>query len=107
MPTIEQVITAIKSAGFKIAYDSFDTPQSLPFLCWVDEGSADFYADNVNYTDFMAVTLELFTKSKSKTIESQVTTVLKNLNIAYKRNPSTFVQSENCYITIFEFTLMN
>lgn len=106
MIKITDIITAIKGAGFKIAFDSFSTPQALPFLCYTDQGSNDFYADNENYTNSTVYDLELYTSKKSKATENQITGILKGLGIAYSRNPTTFISEENCYSTVYTFELM-
>lgn len=104
---ITDIIAAIKAAGFKIAHDSFSTAQQLPFLCWTDEGSDDFYADNLNYLDKTSYNLELYTKTKSKATEKQITDILKGLGVSYSRNPTQWIADEQCFATVFLFDLLD
>lgn len=107
MCKITDIIAGIKAVGFKIAHDSFSSAQTLPFLCWTDEGSDDFYADDSNYLDMTSYNLELYTKTKSKATEKQITDVLKDIGVTYSRNPTQWIQEEQCFATVYFFTLLD
>lgn len=107
MTNITAIITALKAAGYPVAHDSFTTPQTLPFVCWTDEGSADFHADNATYLPKSLYNVELYTKYKSKADEKKIQDALGSLGVAYSRNPTTWIDTENCFQTVFIFELID
>jgi len=107
MTTITAIITAIKAAGYQVAHDSFSGPQSLPFVCWTDEGTNSFYADNSNYLNKSQYNIELYTKNKSKADEKKIQDALTAQGVTYSRNPTTKIDSEDCFQTVFIFELID
>jgi len=107
MTTITAIITAIKAAGYPVAHDSFSGPQSLPFVCWTDEGSNSFYADNSNYLNKSQYNIELYTKYKSKADEKKIQDALTAQGVTYNRNPTAKIDSEDCFQTVFIFELID
>lgn len=107
MTTITEIISAIKTAGYPIAHDSFSTAQSLPFVCWTDDGSSGVYADNINYISKSGYSLELYTKFKSKADEKKISDALTTLGVSFRRNPTTKITAENCFQTVFSFELID
>jgi len=106
MTTITAIITELKKQ-YPVAHDSFSGPQSLPFVCWTDEGSNSLYADNTNYLNKSVYNIELYTKYKSKADEKKVQDVLNTLGVSYSRNPTTKIDSEDCFQTVFIFELID
>lgn len=107
MTTITAIIADIKALAYPIAHDSFSTAQALPFVCWTDEGSSDFYADGINYLQKTRYSIELYTKYKSKADEKKIQDILTNRGLAYYRNPTTKVPDENCFSAVFSFELLD
>jgi hypothetical protein len=107
MTTITAIITAIKAAGYQVAHDSFSSPQALPFVCWTDEGSNSLYADNICYLTKSVYNVELYTKYKSKADEKKIQDALNAQGVTYSRNPTTKIDSEDCFQTVFIFELID
>ena len=85
------------------AYYEFESPVSLPFICFYFPYRNDVYADNLNYQTVEHAIVELYTDRKDFAQESELEEVLFNAEIAYIKNPSAFITSERMWQTIYEF----
>ena len=62
--SMQKLYTALSATGISVAYRSFITPQTPPFIVYLYSGSDDFYADNENYVQVGNWQVELYTETK-------------------------------------------
>lgn len=103
--TIAEVGNMLKSiTGFtnKVAYYSFRESENikLPIICYFTPNNRPFGADGKTYYSSNVFKIELYTKLKDETTEGLVEAKLNDNNIYYSKE-STFLQDEDCWMTIY------
>lgn len=91
-------------SGFegKVAYREFpegDAP-NLPFICYLENGSNNFSADNISYLKKKIVDIELYSKEKDIASEEAIEMKLDELSIPFEKD-ETYIPSEKCYEVIY------
>lgn len=95
--------------GIPVSYYQFPeaTAQEPPFLVWYIPGSADLYADNINYANIVDLTVELYTDYKDFALEMRLEALLAENEIAWSKT-ETWIQSEKMWqITYSTEVLIN
>ena len=100
--TISDLNSILQEMGLPFAYYQFndDTPQQLPFICWVITGHDDLFADDVNYVPIQRVVIELYTNAKDFALEEQVRGVLTQHGIAFAQDGEE-IDSEKMHLETF------
>ena len=100
--TIQDITTILEEAQLPVAYYQFndDTPQQLPFICWVITGHNDVMADNINYAPVVRLVVELYTETKDFELEETVRGILINHGIAFTQDGSD-IDSEQMHLETF------
>lgn len=101
--TATDIQTLLATTGLPASYLSFpeDNAPDPPFICWYFPGSADLYADNINYGRINELTIELYTAEKDLTREAALETILIEANIPFARS-ETWIDSERLYQITYE-----
>lgn len=102
--TYKEIAGLAAAAGIPSAYYQFpdDTPQKLPFICFVYTGSADVYADNSNYYPVTGVQFELYTETKDFKLEKTVEAILTGAGLTWSRDEG-FLDTEHMHMTTYTF----
>lgn len=102
--THSEISAMIGEIGLPYAYYQFpnDTPQALPFICFIYGESADLYADNSNYQPITPVQVELYTVVKDFELEDAVEDVLASHGITWEKDEG-FLDSEKMHMTTYQF----
>ncbi|MEK5429710.1 hypothetical protein MKY88_02495 [Lysinibacillus sp. FSL R7-0073] len=87
-------------------YSHFSSAQEPPFICYLDDGSNNFYADNKVFMEGALVNIELYTKTKDFTAEKKIKEMLNDNEIPYEQSPTVFIESEGVFQCIFSVTLI-
>jgi len=103
--TQAELYQALKSLGMPVAYGSFTSPVSPPFITYQFAYSNDFMADNVNYFEISNFQVELYTSKKDLSAEQKVQDKLKELGLTYSKL-ETFLEEEKLYQVIYEVQLV-
>ena len=105
--TVSEINTILESTGLPVAYYQFDndTPQQLPFICWLITAHNDVMADNGNYTEVMRLVIELYTESKDFALEQQLRAVLAENDIAFLQE-GTEIDAEQMHLETFTTELV-
>lgn len=101
--TYVEVAEMVEEIGLSFNYYQFppnEAPEP-PFLLFYYPGSADFIADNKNYTGITALRLELYTNEKDFTSEAAVETVLQAAEIPYQKT-EMYIDSEQLFEVVYE-----
>lgn len=100
--TIQDITTILEQTQLPVAYYQFqdDTPQELPFICWLITSHNDVMADNINYAPVVRLVVELYTESKDFALEETVRGVLTDNDIAFTQDGSD-IDSEQMHLETF------
>lgn len=103
--TQAELYQALKSLGMPVAYGSFSTPVTPPFITYQFAYSSDLIADNQNYVDISNFQVELYTAKKDLAAEKLVQDKLKELGLPYSK-VEAFLEEEKLYQVIYEIQLI-
>jgi hypothetical protein len=103
--TQTELYQALKSIGFPVAYGSFTSPVTPPFITYQFVNSSDMIADNHNYVDIENFQIELYTEKKEPATERLVQDKLKELGLPYSK-VETWLDSENLRQIIYEVQII-
>lgn len=97
------MLTGINGFQNKVAYRAFPEKKApkLPYICYYEEGTSNFFADNMVFPPISNVDIELYTSKKDKSSEALVEAELNKAGIPWERT-ETYIDSEKMYqITYF------
>lgn len=104
MDNLKTIYTALKTSGIKATYRAWPEGKApkLPFICYLEDGSSNFAADNVVYYPKNDYRVELYTEKKDPTTEALV----ENALAAFVwQKTETYIDTERCYEIIYTFQL--
>lgn len=97
--SLEELGKKLEETGYPVAYNVFNTPQEMPFICYIVTGSNNTSADDRVYHKSDQVQVELYTKLKDKEAEGKVE---KALSSFFWQKAEQYIDSERCYEIIYE-----
>lgn len=103
--TQAELYQALKSTGMPVAYGSFSSPVSPPFITYQFAYSSDMIADNQNYVEISNFQVELYTDKKDLAVEKLVQDKLKELGLPYSKF-EVWLDDEKLYQIIYEIQLI-
>jgi len=83
--SMQKLYTALSATGISVAYRSFITPQTPPFIVYLYSSSDDFYADDENYVQVGNWQVELYTETKDVTSEQTVENALREAGFTWAK----------------------
>jgi hypothetical protein len=103
--TQTELYQALKSIGYPVAYGSFSSPVTPPFITYQFVNSSDMIADNQNYVEISNFQVELYTAKKDLNAEKLVQDKLKELGLPYRKF-ETYLDEEKVYQILYEIQLI-
>jgi hypothetical protein len=103
--TQTELYQALKSIGYPVAYGSFTSPVTPPFITYQFSNSSDLIADNQNYVEISNFQVELYTDKKDLAVEKIVQDKIKELGLPYRKF-ETFLDTEKLYQIIYEIQIL-
>jgi hypothetical protein len=103
--TQAELYQALKSIGYPVAYGSFSSPVTPPFITYQFAFSSDMIADNHNYVDIGNFQVELYTDKKDLATEQKVQDKLKELGLPYRKFEA-YLDEEKMYQILYEVQLI-
>jgi hypothetical protein len=103
--TQTELYQALKSIGFPVAYGSFSSPVTPPFITYQFISSSDMIADNHNYVSIENFQIELYTSKREPETEKLVQDKLKELGLPYRKF-ETYLDEEKMYQVIYEVQII-
>lgn len=102
--TLAELKAQLETTGYRVAYHHFDESDAptMPFICYVENSSNNFIADDQVYQRFREFDIQLFTKKKDETAESKVETALSSF--VWSKD-CEFYEDEICYRTIYNIQI--
>jgi len=103
--TQAELYQALKSLGMPVAYGSFSSPVSPPFITYQFAYNSDMMADNQNYVEISNFQVELYTNKKDLAVEKLVQDKLKELGLPYSK-VEAWLDDEKLFQVIYEIQLI-
>lgn len=103
--TRAELYQALKSIGYPVAYGSFSSPVTPPFITYQFAYSNDMMADNVNYVAIDDFQVELYTTKKDLVAEQKVQDKLKELGLPYRKF-ETYLDEEKMFQILYEIQIL-
>lgn len=103
--TILELNQALKGIGLPLAYHSFKTAPTPPYLVYLFTYSNDMIADNQNYVEISNFQVELYNTKKDPATEKLVEDRLKELELPYTKT-ETFIESEGLFQVLYLFQVI-
>ena len=90
----------------KVAYRAFpvDAAPDLPFICFMETETSNFFADAQVYKKVQSVNVELYTNQKDTATEDAVEKMLNDNLILWDKS-EYYISSENMLQVLYEFDL--
>ena len=99
--TIPQLITALKTTGYPVAYSNFKTAPTIPYIT-ILVSAGERGADYVNLIEDMDVRVELYTDKKDLTAERKVKDALSFTEFD---NDETYIDGEDLFLNVYSFSI--
>lgn len=104
--TITQLAQKLLTLGYPVTYSHFKSAQTPPFICYTDQGSDNFSADNEIYHELEFVDIELYSTKKDLVIERKIKDLLKENKLPYMKAPPVWIESEGVFQFVFTIQLI-
>lgn len=82
-----------------IRYHHFSYPPTLPFAAYFEVDTSFFMSDDQTMFEDGVVRFEVYTENKDQDLERKIQDLLKGQR--WERQPSEWLESENCYLTVY------
>lgn len=99
MDVLEQIKELLSSSSLPVAYRAFESPQKLPFICYVEEGTRNMYADNTVYSSQHIIRVQLYTERKDVHLERMLENLLNDF--CWEKS-EVYIESERMQMTEYE-----
>jgi len=103
--TQAELYQGLQATGLPVAYRTFKSPTTPPFLVYLFAYKSDLMADGQNYLEIDNYQIELYTKNKDPATERLIQNKLKELGLPYSKT-ETFLQSEGLFQLVYEIQLI-
>lgn len=99
--TLKERTEKLKATGMPVAYRYFKEKEAppLPFICHMESGNNNFYADGRVYEKISKWRVELYTRDKDTESEEKVELALSDFAWEKEEN---YIDSEKCYQIVYE-----
>ena len=98
--TITELNQALKTIGLPLAYHSFKSAPSPPYLVYLFSYSSDMIADNQNYAEISNFQVELYNNKKDPATEKLVEDKLKELRLPYSKT-EIYIETVGLYEVLY------
>lgn len=99
--THTELLTILQTTGIPWAYHHWNGKQAPPYGVYLDVDDDPFYADDLTYTYFREMRLEVYSLERDTALDKRVRDALDAAGISYDAD-YTRIESEGLYKTIFE-----
>lgn len=95
----------LEQTGYPVAYSHFSSPPVAPYICYLENPSSHFIADNKVYKKIIDVRIELYTNKKDLLAEGKIESLLEQNDIPYEPD-EVYIASEQLFQRIYEVRLI-
>ena len=99
---LKEILESIPEFKNKVAYRAFPVGEApkLPFICYLQTGTNNFFADNKVYTTAKEVDIELYSQLRDEISEELIEEALYNNNITWTKSIE-YLDDEKVYEVIY------
>lgn len=99
---LKKILESIPEFENKVAYRAFPVGEApkLPFICYLQTGTNNFFADNKVYTTAKEVDIELYSQLRDEISEELIEEALYNNNITWTKSIE-YLDDEKVYEVIY------
>ena len=96
------ILNNIPEFNGKVSYRAFPIGQcpELPFVCYLENQTNNFFADNSVFKKKTSVNVELYTELKNIELETKIEDAL-NRNMLPWEKTEDYIDSEKCFMITF------
>lgn len=105
--TYQEVASMIASVGLPYAYYQFPNSEGKepPFICFYYPNSIDLIADDRNYSNIEALTIELYSDEKDFEHEEAIEAILSAYDMPYSKTEA-YIDSELMYMVTYNTSVL-
>lgn len=106
LDVLYRILTSISGFTNKVVYRAWPEglAPTLPFICYYEESTNNFIADNKVTKKITTVEIELYTKEKDVLSEALVESTLDSNDIPWEKYEE-YIDSEHCYQITYTITI--
>lgn len=95
LPTLYNILNSMPNFEGRVAYRSFPVGNApeLPFICYLETGSNNAFADNRVYKKIKGIEIELYSENKDTVSEERIEDVLDANMIPWEKDED-YIESE-------------
>lgn len=99
---IKEILESIEGFKDKVAYRAFPVNEApkLPFICYLETGTDNFFADNTVYSSTRIIDIELYSKNRDIFNETLIEEKLRENHITWTKGIE-YIEDEKCYEVIY------
>lgn len=99
---LRTILESIQGFKNKVAYRAFPENEApkLPFICYLETGADNFFADNTVYSSSSIVDIELYSKNRDTKSEKLIEEKLRENHITWSKDIE-YIEKEKCYEVIY------
>ena len=99
---LKLMLESINGFEKKVAYRAFPENKApkLPFICYLETGTDNFFADNKVYASASVIDIELYSKDRDLKVETLIEEKLNENEVIWSREV-IYLDSEKCYETVY------
>lgn len=99
---LREILESIPGFEKKVAYRAFPVNEApkLPFICYLETGIDNFFADNTVYVSRRIVDIELYSKNRDVVSEELIEEKLRDNSITWTKDIE-YLEDEKCYEVIY------
>lgn len=99
---LKKILESITGFKNKVAYRAFPVNEApaLPFICYLETGTNNFYADDTVYDSKSIVDIELYSKNRDPKSEKLIEEKLRKNNITWTK-AIEYIESEKVHEVIY------
>lgn len=103
--TLAELAQKLVSLGYPVAYDHFNSTQTLPFIVYLNPSDNTYSADNKVIHKTKNIDVEVYTKNKDLALEAKIEKLFDDNEIYYDDPDEVFIQSENVFKRTYYITI--
>ena len=101
MSSISEIPNRLSCLSIPIAYRAFNAPAIPPFICYITPTTKTEGADNnTSILLLQNATVELYSKFRNFKLENKIASIFNDVELSIS---SEYIESEQMYVTYFEF----
>lgn len=104
--TLEELANGLESLGYPVVYSHFNSKQTPPFICYIEDSPDILFADNKSIEISQNINIELYTAKKDLEVESKIMEFLNNNDLPFEVSEQIYIESEGIFQRVFYIYLI-